>query len=108
MATVYLAHDPRFGRDVALKVMSQAFQADPTFRGRFEREARTIATLEHPAIVPVYDVGEDHNQPYLVMRYMPGGSLAERIIQGPLSLEQSLPIIRPIAAALDHASSTAI
>jgi predicted Ser/Thr protein kinase len=103
MATVYLAHDPRFGRKVALKVMSRALRNDPTFRGRFEREARIIATLEHPAIVPVYDYGEDNAQPYLVMRYMPGGTLAERIIAGPLPLETAVPIIQRLAGALDHA-----
>ncbi len=102
MATVYLANDPRFGRKVALKVMSQSLRDDPTFRGRFEREARIIATLEHPAIVPVYDYGEDR-APYLVMRYMPGGTLAERIIAGPLTLETAVPIIQRLAGALDHA-----
>lgn len=103
MATVYLAYDPRFGRNVALKVMNLAFRDDPTFRGRFEREARTVATLEHPAIVPVYDFGEDHDQLYLVMRYMPGGSLADRIIMGPLSLDEAVVIVQRIGAALDHA-----
>ncbi|MAT99603.1 MAG: hypothetical protein CL608_20870 [Anaerolineaceae bacterium] len=102
MAIVYLAHDPRFGRKVALKVMSQTLRDDPTFRGRFEREARIIATLEHPAIVPVYDYGEER-APYLVMRYMPGGTLAERIIAGPLPLETAVPIIQRLAGALDHA-----
>lgn len=104
MATVYLAHDPRFGRDVALKVMSYHYREDPTFRGRFEREARTIASLEHPAIVPVYDFGEDNQRMYLVMRYMPGGSLAERIVmQQPFALADALPIVQRIASALDHA-----
>ncbi|MBK8901427.1 MAG: protein kinase [Anaerolineaceae bacterium] len=103
MATVFLANDPRFGRKVALKVMSQALRDDPTFRGRFEREARIIATLEHPAIVPVYDYGETDGQPYLVMRYMPGGTLAERIIAGPMSLVTAVPIIQRLAGALDHA-----
>ena len=103
MATVYLAYDPRFGRKVALKVMSQALRDDPTFRGRFEREARIIATLEHAAIVPVYDYGEERAQPYLVMRHMPGGTLADRIIAGPLSLETAVPIIQRLASALDHA-----
>ena len=66
MATVYLAHDPRFKRDVALKVLPREFLHDPTFRARFEREAQTIASLEHPAIVPVYDFGEQDGQLYLV------------------------------------------
>ena len=103
MATVYLAYDPRFGRNVALKVMNVAFRDDPTFRGRFEREARTVATLEHPAIVPVYDFGEDHDQLYLVLRYMPGGSLADRIIRSPLLPPEAVAIMRRLGAALDHA-----
>ncbi|VAW33154.1 hypothetical protein MNBD_CHLOROFLEXI01-1832, partial [hydrothermal vent metagenome] len=103
MATVYLAHDPRFGRKVAVKVMSRALQDDPTFRGRFEREARIIATLEHPAIVPVYDYGEEYNQPYLVLRHMRGGTLSDRIIAKPLTLETAVPIIQRLAGALDHA-----
>ena len=103
MATVFQANDPRFGRKVALKVMSQALRDDPTFRGRFEREARIIATLEHPAIVPVYDYGEADGQPYLVMRLMPGGTLAERINAGPMSLATAVPIIQRLSGALDHA-----
>lgn len=103
MATVYLAHDPRFGRDVALKVINQALRDDQSLRGRFEREARTVATLEHPAIVPVYDFGEDDDQLYLVMRYMPGGSLAERIQSRPFTLPDVLPIFRRVGSALDHA-----
>lgn len=103
MATVYLAHDPRFGRDVALKVMNQGLRDDPTFRGRFEREARTVAGLEHPAIVPVYDFGEEHDRLYLVMRYMPGGSLVERIGAQPLTLLEIVPIFQRIGSALDHA-----
>ncbi|GJM41159.1 MAG: hypothetical protein DHS20C20_14410 [Ardenticatenaceae bacterium] len=103
MAIVYLAHDPHFGRKVALKVMSRALRDDPTFRGRFEREARIIATLEHPAIVPVYDYGEADGQPFLVMRYMPGGTLADRIIARPFALETAVPIIQRLAGALDHA-----
>ncbi len=100
---MYLAHDPRFGRDVALKVINQALQDDPALRGRFEREARTVATLEHSAIVPVYDFGEDDEQLYLVMRYMPGGSLADRIQSRPFALPDLLPIFRRVGAALDHA-----
>lgn len=103
MATVFLAHDPRFKRDVALKVMNRALQDEETFRGRFEREARTVASLEHPSIVPVYDYGEDDGQLYLVMRYMPGGSLSDKIIRGPLTLEEVVPIFDRIGAALDHA-----
>jgi serine/threonine-protein kinase len=76
MATVYQAHDPRFEREVAIKVLPREMLHDPQFRVRFEREAKTVAMLEHQAIVPVYDVGEQDGQPYFVMRYMMGGSLS--------------------------------
>ncbi|KAA0251920.1 MAG: serine/threonine protein kinase, partial [Chloroflexi bacterium] len=72
-ATVYRAYDPRFEREVAIKFLPpELIHSDPQFRMRFEREAKIIAQLEHPAIVPVYDVGEENNQPYFVMRYMNG------------------------------------
>lgn len=103
MATVYHAHDPNFDREVALKVLPREFLHDPTFRERFEREAHTIARLEHQAIVPVYDYGEDNSQLYLVMRYMSGGSLEDRIRSGPLTLPAASRIMREVGAALDEA-----
>ena len=103
MASVYLASDPRFQRDVAIKVLPRAYLNDEMFRARFQREAHTIATLEHPAIVPVHDFGEEDGQPYLVMRYMSGGSLQERLEQGQLSPAAALKIVRRISAALDQA-----
>ncbi len=109
MATVYLAHDPNFGRDVALKVLPRQFLHDEQFRGRFEREAKTIAALEHKAIVPVYDFGEHDGQPYLVMRYMPGGALDGLIKkQGALSPAEAAKIITRIGAALDAAHQKGI
>jgi serine/threonine protein kinase len=63
-----------------------------------------VATLDHPAIVPIFDFGEYEEQPYIVMRYMPGGSLAERIQRGPLSLTEAAQIIGRIAPALDERS----
>jgi len=105
MATVFLAHDPLIGRDVAVKVLPREFLHDPSFRGRFEREARTIAMLEHPAIVPIYDFGEQDGQPFLVMRYMKGGTLADRLQDGPLSVDATAAILKRIGAALDHAHS---
>ncbi len=108
MATVYQGRDPRFDRDVAIKVLPHAFMHDPTFRGRFEREAKTIAMLEHSAIVPVYDFGEENGQPYLVMRFMPGGSLAERIAEAPLPLAESARIMSRLASALDDAHAIGI
>ncbi len=103
MATVYLAKDPRFDREVALKVLPREFLHDPQFRVRFEREARTIAALEHSAIVPVYDVGEDQGQPYYVMRYMTGGSLSDRLKKGSFNIEQAAKVIQRLASALDEA-----
>lgn len=109
MATVYLAHDPRFGRDVALKVLPPQFLHEEQFRARFEREAKTIAMLEHKAIVPVYDFGEHDGQPYLVMRYMTGGTLEDKVRrEGLLSPEETVRIVRSIAAALDAAHSKGI
>ena len=103
MATVYLGHDPRFKRDVAVKVLPAQFNHDPTFRARFQREAETIAVLEHPAIVPVYDFGEQEEQPYLVMRLMMGGSLGDKLDGGALPVEQCTAVLKRIGSALDRA-----
>jgi serine/threonine protein kinase len=101
MATVYLAYDPNFRRNVAIKLISGNLQENRVFRERFEREAHLIAKIEHPAIVPVYDYGEQDDQLFLVMRYMPGGSLADRIKEEVLTLGESARIISQIAPALD-------
>lgn len=109
MATVYRAYDPRFEREVAVKVLPQELlHADPQFRLRFEREAKIIAQLEHSAIVPVYDVGESEGQPYFVMRYMNGGSLSERIKAGVFTIDEAIQILSAIAPALDEAHSKGI
>ena len=108
MATVYLARDPNFDREVAIKVLPEVFLHEPQFRTRFEREAKTIAMLEHPAIVPVYDFGEVNDQPYIVMRYMAGGTLADRIERGPLSLDEVSRLITRLAPALDAAHAHGI
>ena len=109
MATVYRGYDPRFEREVAVKVLPQELlHSDPQFRLRFEREAKIIAQLEHSAIVPVYDVGESDGQPYFVMRYMNGGSLSERIKAGVFSIEETIQILAAIAPGLDEAHSKGI
>ena len=100
MATVYEAYDPRFEREVAVKVLPREMLHDPQFRVRFEREAKTIALLEHQAIVPVYDYGEEEGQPYFVMRYMTGGSLSDRIRKGALTLQEAARIMNRLAPAL--------
>lgn len=108
MATVYKAYDPLFEREVALKVLPREMLHDPQFRVRFEREAKTIAALEHQAIVPVYDVGEEDGQPYFVMRYMTGGSLSDTIAKGPMPLVAAAKLIERLAPALDDAHQKGI
>jgi serine/threonine protein kinase len=108
MATVYRANDPHFRRQVALKLLPREFLHDPMFRARFEREAQTVAALEHMAIVPVYDFGEEDDQPYLVMRLMTGGSLAEKLKDGPLPLGEAISIVERVGSALDEAHARGI
>ncbi|MFZ5888581.1 MAG: protein kinase domain-containing protein [Chloroflexota bacterium] len=101
---VYRAYDTEANREVAVKVLSVEQTPDISQRAHFKRELKMIASLEHPAIVPVYDVGEQDGQPYFVMRYMAGGSLAQMIAnKGRLSLQETARIIDRIASALDHA-----
>lgn len=107
MATVYLAYDPLFEREVALKLLKPDLLNDPQVRERFERETKIIAKLEHPAIVPVHDVGKDNDQLFYVMRYMTGGSLSDRMTTT-LSLEESMRIIQRIAGALDYAHARGV
>ncbi len=109
MATVFRAFDPRFKREVAVKILPRELMFDdPQFRARFEREAETIAKLEHPAIVPVYDFGEEEGQPYLVMRLMTGGSLADLLRVGPISVQETARILDRIGSALDRAHDAGI
>src|SRR5687767_4526619 len=108
MATVYRAHDPSSNREVAIKVLPPEMLHNLVTRARFKRELKLIASLEHPAIVPVYDVGEDNDQPFFVMRYMSGGSLAAMIKRERFSLSDAAVIIERLASALDHAHSKGI
>jgi len=108
MATVYRAYDPSFEREVAIKLLPREFLHDPQFRDRFKREIKTIAALEHPAIVPVYDVGEEDGVPYFVMRYMTGGSLAQQINKGIFSLQDAARIIERLASALSYAHTKGV
>src|SRR5690242_16906568 len=87
MAMVYKASQPSMDREVAVKVISGQLAGDPNFISRFEREARLIAKLQHPHILPVYDFGREDNVLFLVMRLVEGGSLDQRLRQGPLPLD---------------------
>lgn len=107
MAAVYLARDPLLERDVAIKVPGSG-QISPHLLERFMVEAKAVARLEHPAIVPLYDFGEHDGRPYLVMRYMSGGSLENRIARQPLSLAEAIAVTSRIADALDFAHAQGI
>ena len=108
MAIVYLAYDPSFDREVAIKVLPREFLFDPQFQHRFKNEIKTIAALEHPAIVPVHDVGEDDGVPYFVMRYMTGGSLSNQIEKGKLSITDAARIVERLSSALTYAHQKGI
>jgi len=109
MATVLLGKDSFMDREVAIKLLPRLFMHDPTFKERFQREAKLLAQLEHSAIVPVYDFGYHEEQPYMVNRYMRGGSLLERITeQGALPLDVSLTIVSRICSALSAAHKRGI
>jgi eukaryotic-like serine/threonine-protein kinase len=103
MGEVYKARDMRLERAVAIKVLPQRLSASPETRQRFEREARTISQLSHPHICALYDVGREGETEYLVMEYLEGETLAERLAKGQLPLEQTLRYGQEIADALDKA-----
>ncbi len=102
MATVYKAYDPDTDRYVALKILPQQFSRDPQFRQRFQREAKAIAKLEHIHILPIFTYGEDNGIAYMAMRYLPAGTLTDRIAQGPLPFNEASRILNQLAGALDH------
>ena len=103
MSEVYKARDARLDRIVAIKVLREHLASDPDRRARFEREARAISKLNHPNICALYDVGQDNGTDYLVVEYLDGQSLAERLQKGALSIEQALAIAIQIAGALEAA-----
>jgi len=100
MGEVYRARDTRLDRTVAIKVLPSHVSNDPALRERFEREARTIAALNHPHICTLHDVGQQDGTEFLVMEYLDGETLAQRLSKGALPLEQALTIAIQIAAAL--------
>jgi serine/threonine protein kinase len=103
MGEVYKARDTRLDRAVAIKVLPPHVAADSAFRQRFEREAKTVSSLDHPHICALYDVGQDRGTDFLVMQYLEGETLADRLTKGPLALDQALKCAREIADALDKA-----
>ncbi|HRV96938.1 MAG TPA: serine/threonine-protein kinase, partial [Anaerolineae bacterium] len=108
MATVFKAYQPSLERDVALKVLPPSFAKKGDFSERFSREAKAIANLHHPNILPVYDSGQDKGYSYIAMRYIEyAATLADRMKKG-LSPKRVVDLITQIAAALDHAHQAGI
>src|SRR6266404_2118553 len=103
MGEVWKARDTRLERTVAIKVLPERLSSSPEVRQRFEREAKTISALSHPHICALYDVGNQDGVEYLVMEYLEGETLADRLANGPLPLEQTLRYAIEIADALDRA-----
>lgn len=103
MGEVYKARDTRLHRTVAIKILPSRFSDDPAMKARFEREAQTIAALNHPHICVLYDVGHHGRADYLVMEYLEGQTLAQRLEKGALPLDEVLKIAIEIADALEKA-----
>ena len=103
MGEVYQARDTKLDRDVALKVLPEAFTSDPDRLARFEREAKVLASLNHPNIGSIYGLEESDGVKALVLELIEGPTLADRIAEGPIPLDEALPIAKQIAEALEAA-----
>ena len=103
MGEVYKARDTRLDRTVAIKVLPEHVASDPDLKQRFEREAKTISSLNHPHICTLYDIGSQDGIDFLVMEYLDGETLAQRLTKGALPLDQALKVAIEIADALDKA-----
>jgi len=108
MGEVYRARDLRLARDVAIKVLPEAFAADPERLARFDREAKTLASLNHPHIAQIYGIEESNGTRALIMELVEGETLADRIARGPIPIDDALPIARQIAEALEAAHEQGI
>ena len=108
MGEVYRARDSKLGRDVAIKILPSHFTADPERRARFAREARLLATLNHPHIGAIYGLEESDGVTALVLELVEGPTLADRLARGPLPVDDALAIARQIAEALDAAHEKGI
>src|ERR1700693_2563722 len=104
MGEVYQAHDTKLGRDVAIKVLPEAFAHDPEKLSRFQREAKLLASLNHPNIATIHGLEDSGGTSYLVMELVPGENLAEKVRrEGAVPVEETLAIAKQIAEALESA-----
>jgi serine/threonine protein kinase len=108
MGDVYCAKDTRLGREVAIKVVPEELSTDPERLTRFEREAKVLASLNHPHIAQIYGLEEDRDRRFLVLELVEGETLAERIGRGPLPIKETLPIAHQITEALEAAHERGI
>src|SRR6202167_4170029 len=108
MGEVYRARDTRLGRDVAIKVLPDHLSTDPDLKQRMEREAKAISSLNHPYICTLHDIGSQDGVDFLVMEYLEGETLADRVQRGALPPEEALKIGIQIAQALDKAHARGI
>src|ERR1700687_2860093 len=108
MGEVYRARDTRLGRDVAIKVLPNHLSSNPDLKQRFEREARAISSLNHPRICTLHDVGHQDGVDFLVMEYLEGETLAQRLKKGSLPLKETLQIGIEVCEALDKAHRAGI
>ena len=108
MGEVYRAEDTKLGRDVAIKVLPDAFALNPDRMGRFAREAQVLASLNHPNIAAIYQVEQDNGVQFLVMELVEGETLAERIQRGRLDAKEALQLALQIALALEEAHESGL
>ena len=108
MGEVYQARDTKLDRDVALKVLPEAFTADPDRLARFEHEAKVLASLNHPNIGTTYGLEEEEGVKALVFELVEGPTLADRITQGPIPVDEVLPLAKQIAEAHEAAPESAL
>src|ERR1700678_425204 len=108
MGEIYRSKDPRLDRSVAIKVLPSHLSSNPELKQRMEREAKAISALQHANICTLYDIGTQDATDFLVMEYLEGQTLADRLVRGPLPLDQVLKIGTEIAQALEKAHQQGI
>ena len=101
MGEVYKARDTRLNRTVTIKVLPDHFATDPNLKQRFEREARTVAALNHPHICTLYDIGSQDGVDFLVMEHLEGETLRDRLARGPLRVAEAMPLALTLVTTLE-------